>query len=73
MFIIIKLKTYCSSNTFLLEISFFDFVIEMFLIEMIFFIEIFFFNRNSVFKSQCGLSPTLKSVFQQVSCVNTKF
>ena len=55
MFIIIKLKTYCSSNTFVLEISFFDFVIEMFLIEMIFFIEIFFFNRNKVFFNRNAL------------------
>ena len=40
MFIIIKfLKIYCTSNTFAFEISFSDFIIEMFLIEMNFFIE----------------------------------
>ena len=38
MFIVIKFKKkYCSSNTFALAISFFDFIIEMFLIEMNFF------------------------------------
>ena len=42
MFIIIKFKKYCSSNTFALEITFFDFVTEMFLIEMNFFTEIIF-------------------------------